>query len=239
MTEPFIVVVDDEADLRDPVVEYLREEGLAAAGVRGGRELDALMAQRRVDLVVLDINMPEEDGLSIGRRLRSGGELGLIYLTAKRDLIDRVAGLELGADDYLTKPFEPRELLARIRSVLRRAGSGASAGPATAWPKTLRASWGGTTRSVLVDEIDWIEASKDYLLLHFGDRTAILRATIGGLEQELDPAAFVRIHRSIIVQRNRIRGLNRRGERTTINTAFGAALPVGPSYVALVERTQT
>lgn len=236
MTEPFVVVVDDEADLRDPVVEYLREEGLAAEGVSGGADLDALMGRRSVDLVVLDINMPQEDGLSIGRRLRAAGPVGIIYLTAKRDLIDRVAGLELGADDYLTKPFEPRELLARIRSVLRRTAAPASPGPATDYPRMIRATVGGVTRAISVEDIDWVEASRDYLLLHMGDRTAILRATISGLEEELDPASFVRIHRSMLVNRARVTGVSRRGERVVVQTSFGAALPVGPSYVAVAER---
>lgn len=236
MSDPLIVVVDDESDLREPVVDYLRAEGLQAEGAAGGAELDALMAARQVDLVVLDINMPQEDGLSIGRRLRANGSTGLIYLTAKRDLVDRVAGLELGADDYLAKPFEPRELLARIRSILRRTTAAGPSVPATAWPKTLRASWNGAMRSVAVEDIDWVEASKDYLLIHFGVRTAILRATIGGLEQELDPSAFIRIHRSILIQKSRISSVNRRGERVTVSTTFGSALPVGPSYVALVER---
>lgn len=236
MTDPIVVVVDDEADLREPVVDYLNAEGLSCLGAASGAELDALMAERRVSLVVLDINMPQEDGLSIGRRLRAAGGVGLIFLTAKRDLIDRVAGLELGADDYVTKPFEPRELLARIRSVLRRSDSGEASETATAYPEMIRASVGGVTRPIRVDEIDWIEASRDYLLIHAGARTAILRATIGGLEQELDPALFVRIHRSLVVSKSRITGLTRRGEKVQVSTTFGATLPVGPSYVALTER---
>lgn len=236
MPQPFVIVVDDEEDLRDPVVEYLRAEGLDAAGASGGEELDRLLAERPADLIVLDINMPREDGLSIGRRLRSGGPVGLIYLTAKRDLIDRVAGLELGADDYLTKPFEPRELLARIRSVLRRMAPAGEAAPATDYPTSIRATVGGATRPIPVSEIDWIEASKDYLLLHSAGRTGIVRATIGGLEEELDPNLFIRVHRSILVNRTRIKSVVRKGDRAQVMTSFGTALPVGPSYVALVER---
>lgn len=236
MNEPLVVMVDDEADLREPVVDYLREEGLAVEGAGGAAQLDALMSVRPVALVVLDINMPGEDGLSLGRRLRAAGPIGLIYLTSKRDLIDRVAGLELGADDYLTKPFEPRELLARIRSVLRRTTTTPLVEASTAYTRFIRASVGGVTRSIAVEDIDWVEASRDYLLLHTGDRTAILRATISGLEDELDPALFVRIHRSMLVNRSRITGVTRRGERLLVQTAFGAALPVGPSYVAVADR---
>lgn len=116
-----IVVVDDEPDLRAAVQEYLLDRGYAVSSADGGRSLRALMAERPVDLVVLDINMPEEDGLSIARYLREQGPIGIIMLTANRDTVDRVVGLEVGADDYLPKPFELRELLARVRAVLRRA----------------------------------------------------------------------------------------------------------------------
>lgn len=116
-----IAVVDDEADLREAVQEYLIDHGYAVSSVDGGGELRALMRERPVDLVILDINMPEEDGLSIARYLRALGPVGIIMLTANRDTVDRVVGLEIGADDYVPKPFELRELLARVRAVLRRA----------------------------------------------------------------------------------------------------------------------
>lgn len=115
-----IAVVDDEPDLREAVGEYLLDHGYAVSGVASGQALRSLMSDRAVDLVILDINMPDEDGLSIARHLRSLGPVGIIMLTANRDTVDRVAGLEVGADDYLPKPFELRELLARVRSVLRR-----------------------------------------------------------------------------------------------------------------------
>lgn len=119
-----VVVVDDEEDLRDPVADYLRAEGLTVSTAGGAAELDAIMRERPVDLVVLDVNMPGEDGFSIARRLRATGPIGIIMLTAKRDTVDRVVGIELGADDYLTKPFELRELLARVRGLLRRLRTG-------------------------------------------------------------------------------------------------------------------
>ena len=120
MSAPHLVIVDDEEDLREPVADYLRAEGYTVSEASGGAELDAIMRDRPVDLVVLDVNMPGEDGFSIARRLRAGGPIGIIMLTAKRDTVDRVVGIELGADDYLTKPFELRELLARVRGLLRR-----------------------------------------------------------------------------------------------------------------------
>lgn len=121
-----IVVVDDEPDLREGVSEYLLDHGYAVSQAGSGAALRALMAERAVDLVVLDIGMPGEDGLSVARYLRGLGPIGIIMLTANRDIIDRVVGLEMGADDYLPKPFELRELLARVRAVLRRAATPAA-----------------------------------------------------------------------------------------------------------------
>lgn len=115
-----VAIVDDEPDLRDAVQEYLLDHGFAVSTAEGGRSLRALMSERAVDLVILDINLPDENGLSIARYLRRLGPVGIIMLTANRDTIDRVVGLEIGADDYLPKPFELRELLARVRAVLRR-----------------------------------------------------------------------------------------------------------------------
>ena len=120
MSAPHLVIVDDEKDLREPIADYLRAEGYTVSTASGGAELDIIMSERPVDLVVLDVSMPGEDGFAIARRLRAAGPIGIIMLTAKRDTIDRVLGIELGADDYLTKPIELRELLARVRGLLRR-----------------------------------------------------------------------------------------------------------------------
>jgi two-component system OmpR family response regulator len=116
-----IVVVDDEAAARDMVGDYLRMHGFAVSLCDGGTSLRAEIAKQRPDLIVLDLNMPQEDGLSIIRDLKQKSDIPVIMLTATASPIDRVVGLELGADDYLAKPCELRELLARIRSVLRRA----------------------------------------------------------------------------------------------------------------------
>lgn len=117
---PFILVVDDDPEIRRLVSEFLSREGFEVEGASDGAEMDAVLARRRPDLIVLDLMMPGEDGLSICRRLRGAGGPAILMLTAKSDEIDRVVGLEMGADDYLPKPFGPRELLARIRAVLRR-----------------------------------------------------------------------------------------------------------------------
>jgi DNA-binding response OmpR family regulator len=124
-----IIVIDDEAELRAMVAEYLTGQGFAVRLAAGGAELDAHLAERPADLLILDVNMPGEDGLGIARRLRAAGTVPILMLTAASDVVDRVVGLEMGADDYLTKPFDLRELRARVRSLLRRASGPAPAAP--------------------------------------------------------------------------------------------------------------
>ena len=125
-----IVVVDDEAPAREMVGDYLRMHGFTVTLCDGGKSLRAAIAEGVPDLIVLDLNMPEEDGLSIIRDLKQRTSVPVIMLTATASPIDRVVGLELGADDYLAKPVELRELLARIRSVLRRTSPVQPATPA-------------------------------------------------------------------------------------------------------------
>ncbi|MDR2000447.1 MAG: two-component system response regulator OmpR [Zoogloeaceae bacterium] len=116
-----ILVVDDDLRLRQLLDRYLREQGFTVKAVESGEAMDRAMARELYDLIVLDLMMPGEDGLSICRRLRAEkNEVAIIMLTAKGDEIDRIVGLELGTDDYLPKPFNPRELVARIHAVLRR-----------------------------------------------------------------------------------------------------------------------
>lgn len=136
-----IAVVEDEADLREVVVEYLNAQGFDALPCPHGAALDAVLAEAPVEAVLLDLNLPREGGLSIARRLRALPDPpGILMVTALGDTMDRVVGLELGADDYLGKPFELRELLARLRSVLRRRRSAAEAAAATAAPAPIRAT---------------------------------------------------------------------------------------------------
>ncbi len=116
-----IVIVEDEPDLRDAVAEYLGANGYAVTTAENAAEMRCLLETETFHLAILDIAMPGEDGLSLGRWLRSQMPIGLIYATAAGSPIDRIVGLELGADDYIVKPYELRELLARVRSVLRRA----------------------------------------------------------------------------------------------------------------------
>jgi two-component system phosphate regulon response regulator OmpR len=115
-----IVVVDDEPDIRETVQDYLDLHGYAVTQADGGEALRAIIAEQDVDLVLLDINMPGEDGLSLARFLREQTEVSLIMLTAAGEVVDRIVGLEMGADDYVAKPVDLRELLARVKAVLRR-----------------------------------------------------------------------------------------------------------------------
>ncbi|HTP99777.1 MAG TPA: two-component system response regulator OmpR [Casimicrobiaceae bacterium] len=118
-----ILVVDDDARLRDLLTRYLGEQGFQVAALADARDLDRKLQRDPPHLVVLDLMLPGEDGLSVCRRLRGAGEtVPIIMLTAKGEDVDRIVGLEMGADDYLGKPFNPRELVARIHAVLRRHG---------------------------------------------------------------------------------------------------------------------
>lgn len=124
-----ILVVDDEPEIRDMLQEYLELRGYNVAALDGGAALREAVATQPVDIVLLDINMPGEDGLSLARHLRETSTVGIIMLTAAGEIVDRVVGLEVGADDYLTKPVDLRELLARVKALLRRlAAQGRSAG---------------------------------------------------------------------------------------------------------------
>ena len=116
-----ILVVDDDPSVRKMIADYLADNELRVTALASGREIAQVMARETIDLVVLDWRLPGEDGMEIARKLRRESHIPIIMLTGRKDEADRVMGLELGADDYLTKPFSPRELLARIRALLRRA----------------------------------------------------------------------------------------------------------------------
>jgi two-component system OmpR family response regulator len=121
---PHILVVDDERDIRDPLASYLTKNGLRVSKADGAAAARQILAAHAIDLVLLDIMMPGEDGLSLAGFVRATTGTPVILLTAKAEETDRIVGLELGADDYVVKPFSPRELLARIKAVLRRAAGG-------------------------------------------------------------------------------------------------------------------
>ncbi len=207
---PHVFVVDDEAAAREMVGDYLKMHGFQVTLCDGGGSLRRVIADRPPDLVVLDLNMPEEDGLSIVRDLKARSSVPIIMLTATASPIDRVVGLELGADDYIPKPCELRELVARIRSVLRRGPSPVSAGTAaenatrsirvgTKWfdIETHRLRDDGGTEQVLT--------KSEYALLRaFTDhpKRVLSRDRLLDLADARDPDAF---DRSIDVRINRIR----------------------------------
>jgi two-component system, OmpR family, response regulator len=118
--QPHILIVDDDRDIRRSLADYLQRHGFRTSVAADGREMDRALAVAHIELLVLDIMLPGEDGFSICRRLQQSSQIPIILLTAVAESTDRIVGLELGADDYVTKPFNPRELLARIRSVIRR-----------------------------------------------------------------------------------------------------------------------
>ena len=207
---PHIFVVDDEAAARDMVGDYLKLHGFKVTLCDGGASLRQCLAKDKPDLIVLDLNMPEEDGLSIVRDLKKSTNVPVIMLTATASPIDRVVGLELGADDYLAKPSELRELVARIRSVIRRASqAAAAAGPAGAAREKIRfgTKWLDIEARVLQDDegVDHpLTTSEFNLLKAFVDhpRRVLSRERLLDLANARDPDAF---DRAIDVRITRIR----------------------------------
>ncbi len=120
---PHILIVDDDREIRDLLSRFLTRNGLRVSVAREEREMRKVLQDAAIDLVVLDAMLPGKDGFTICRELRAGGSVPIIMLTAAGDETDRIVGLEMGADDYVPKPFNPRELLARLRAVLRRAAT--------------------------------------------------------------------------------------------------------------------
>jgi len=138
MTPTRLLLIDDDARLAAMVADYLRQSGYAVSHAADGAAGMLALAQFSPDLVILDLMLPDADGLDLCRRIKTQSPAAVLMLTAKGDPMDRVVGLEIGADDYLPKPFEPRELLARIRAVLRRGQAGAVAQPTQAQRPPLR-----------------------------------------------------------------------------------------------------
>lgn len=120
---PHIALIEDDDEIRDLVGGLLAREGMAVHPCRTTADFDMLLSQRPVDLAIVDIMLPGEDGLSLCRRMRAIGDLPMLIVSARSDDVDRIIGLEIGADDYLPKPFNPRELVARVRALLRRSRS--------------------------------------------------------------------------------------------------------------------
>ena len=121
---PHVLIVDDDREIRGLLAQYLDKHDFRTTAVADGKEMRRVLDRTHTDLLVLDLMLPGEDGLTLCRELRSRSQLPIIMLTARGEDVDRIVGLELGADDYVAKPFNPRELLGRIKAVLRRAAHG-------------------------------------------------------------------------------------------------------------------
>jgi DNA-binding response OmpR family regulator len=209
MTQPQqIFVVDDEAAARDMIGDYLKMHGFSVTLCDGGKSLRAAAEKGKPDLVILDLNMPEEDGLSLIRHLKQSGNVPVIMLTATASPIDRVVGLELGADDYIAKPAELRELLARVRSVLRRSSAPPPAA-AGSENRTVRlgTKWLDLDARVLRDQEGNehpLTASEYSLLKAFAEnpKRVLTRERLLDLAQARDSEAF---DRAIDVRITRIR----------------------------------
>jgi DNA-binding response OmpR family regulator len=189
-----ILVVDDQQEICDLVREYLTDEGFRVSTANDGAGMREQMARGPVDLVILDLMLPGEDGLQLARELRGGSDVGIIMLTGRGETVDRIIGLEMGADDYLSKPFHLRELLARVRSVLRRGATrgGERAGAEASRTRIRFAGW----------TLDM--ASRD-LLSPAGEE---VRLTTGEFELL---AAFVS-HANQVLSRDRLLDLSRHRE---------------------------
>ncbi|MEP6840180.1 MAG: response regulator [Bradyrhizobium sp.] len=152
---PHILIVDDHREIRDLVSRSLSKEGFRVSAAPDGRAMRKILADNRIDLILLDLMLPGEDGLSLCRWLRTQSNIPIIMLTAKGDEIDRVIGLEVGADDYLPKPFGSRELIARIKAVLRRSREGMAKEESEQRPRSYHFDrWGLDTglRALLRDD---------------------------------------------------------------------------------------
>ncbi|MGN5374429.1 response regulator [Sphingomonas hankookensis] len=147
---PRIAVIEDDDEIRDLVCALLAREGMTAHPCRTAAAFDELRAAHAIDLAIVDIMLPGEDGLSLCRRMRAGGGLPMLIVSARGDDVDRIVGLEVGADDYLPKPFNPRELVARVRALLRRsrADAGGAMTPAAARYRFAGWSWDADTRAL-------------------------------------------------------------------------------------------
>lgn len=199
-----LLVVDDDPELRELTQAYLEQQGFSVACVESGEAMDAYLADQTVDLIILDLMLPGEHGLSIAQRLKKHSSIPIIIVSAQGEDVDRIVGLEVGADDYLAKPFNPRELLARVRAVLRRAQPAVAALAAAAAsvefgefaldPNAHRLSKNGETVPLTSGEFDLLSI----LVGHPNkvlDRDRILDLLTGAERSPFDRSIDVRVTR--------------------------------------------
>jgi two-component system OmpR family response regulator len=207
--KPHLLVVDDDREIRDLICRLLQKHGYRVETARDAKAMEEILATARIDLVILDVMLPGKSGLDICRELRAKSPVPILMLTAMGDETDRIVGLEMGADDYIAKPFNPRELLARIRAILRRVATAASSGPAAPAPKRLSfAGWKldlGRRRLEAPDGMIVDLTTGEYeLLIAFAERPqrVLTRNQLLDLARGRDAVPF---DRSIDVQVSRIR----------------------------------
>ena len=233
---PHVLIVDDDREIRGLLAQYLEKHDFRTTAVADGREMRRILDRSHIDLLVLDLMLPGEDGLSLCRELRSRSQLPIIMLTARGEDVDRIVGLELGADDYVAKPFNPRELLGRIKAVLRRSAHA----PRDPSPESVRAfSFGGwrldTVSRTLTNEegrevaLSGAEYRLLAVLLGSGNRV-LTRAQLTELLRGRDADPF---DRSIDVRVSRLRQILGDDARAPqiIKTVYGEGYVIGVSVV--------
>ena len=234
--QPHVLIVDDDREIRGLLAQYLEKHDFRTTTVADGREMRRILERSHVDLLVLDLMLPGEDGLSLCRELRSRSQLPIIMLTARGEDVDRIVGLELGADDYVAKPFNPRELLGRIKAVLRRSAHA----PRDPSPDDVRGfSFGGwrldTVSRTLANEegrevaLSGAEYRLLAVLLGSGNRV-LTRAQLTELLRGRDADPF---DRSIDVRVSRLRQILGDDARAPqiIKTVYGEGYVIGVSVV--------
>jgi two-component system, OmpR family, response regulator len=231
---PHVLIVDDDREIRGLLAQYLEKHEFRTTAVAEGREMRRVLDRSHVDLLVLDLMLPGEDGLSLCRELRSRSQLPIIMLTARGEDVDRIVGLELGADDYVAKPFNPRELLGRIKAVLRRSAHA----PRDPSPESVRAFTFGdwrlntVTRTLTNSEgreqsLSGAEYRLLAVLLGAGNRV-LTRAQLTELLRGRDADPF---DRSIDVRVSRLRQILGDDARAPqiIKTVYGEGYVIGVS----------
>lgn len=195
---PHILLVDDSAEIRKAVARYLEKNDMRVTSAVDAVQMDDLLKVGRYDLIVLDVMMPGEDGISVCRRLSAKGVAPIVMLTALGEEMDRIIGLEVGADDYLPKPFNPRELLARIRAILRRAQKPEALAGSLTGSRVRFADWTletDTRRLVAVDGREDVLTTSEFKLLTIlleRPRIVMSREQLFDLTVGRTPAAFDR-----------------------------------------------
>ncbi|NDZ11745.1 DNA-binding response regulator [Variovorax sp. WS11] len=235
---PHVLVVDDDPSIRQMLVDFLGDYDYKVSAVATSAEMTEVLTRTAIDLLVLDVRLPDEDGIQIARRLREQSDLAIIVITGRRDEADRVMALELGADDYLTKPFSPRELLARVRALLRRTKMHADGARREAGTRAYR--FAGWELNVGLRRLS--SPQGDVVSLSNGEYN-LLTAFLGAPQRVLTRAQLLelsRLHddevydRSIDVQVGRLRRkLEPEGQPPMIRTERGAGYTFLPKVEIL------